>query len=378
MMKQEKLRAFKKRRAIRKNWIKKNLIVGFLSLCLLTVAAFAVPQAVFGIQDSLLYGECVLGPQEDIDAAALSTNYESSLYQRLRNFAEAVEKGEAFYVDEKELKLTEEIVDILYSENIFLGPTSMLPLLVDTGLVPSALFEVIWTDIAASVRQYKQYVVYNDNYAQGVNFILWFFEFQNEEGMKLSLLMDAQDYTVYAVETDGNEMQHQGRRMYENYVQLWRPDLLWFMCCGYYHVFDMATAEKFMSVLHYTQQKTDSIYESEVIVSISSMEEAVLLTLSQIAPSAKRQPVPVPDTNGADVNVLWRDGMLYDYDDGEWFTTSDNGYELKLPYQNETINYCLRLFGDARLDAAGGYLFPDVQCGIYDLCQLIPEFRSYG
>lgn len=364
------------------HFFKKNLIAGFLALCLLVAAAFAVPQAVFGIQDSLLYGESVMRPQEDIDFTALSTNYESSLYQRMRNFAEAVERGESFYVDEKELILTEEVIGSL-EEGL---SNELISNLINVGLLSERVFESVWENRA--ILQYKQYVVYNDDYAQGVNFILWFLELEIEQDRKLSLLMDAQDYTIYAVKTAGNETVHNVKWVYRNYLQLWKPDLMWFTCCGYYQIFDSSIAEEYRSALIFLYsilEQTNSVYAENETSYFSEeaqrMEEAVLVYAEsagvepylQIVDASGHVPVPVRDTNGTDVNILWREGSLYDYDGGEWVKASDNAFEMKLPYQNASINYVMKTFGGVREEK--GYLFSDVQCGIYELCELIPEFR---
>lgn len=364
MMKSNKPHIIKKRRFFQKS------LIAVLTLCLLIIAALAVPQAVFGIQDSLLYGEIVLRPQEDIDFTALSTNYESSLYQRMRNFAEAVEKGESFYVDEKELILTEEVVDIL--DDAFAN--TLFFYLAEVGLISERVFGPVGENTEASILQYKQYVVYNDDYAQGVNFILWFLELEIEPDRKLSLLMDAQDYTVYAVKTAGNETVHQVKWVYSYYLQRWKPDLMWFTCCGYYQVFSRDIAESFKSALTYLYSRLEQanmnvIDEKSTEVMIVYAQTPYLL---QIMDSS--QYLPLQDTSGADVNILWRDGGLYDYDGREWVTAADNTFEMKLPYQNAAINYVVRTFGGVKEEKTG-FLFPDVQCGIYELCQLIPEFQ---
>lgn len=364
MKKSNKTRIIKKRISFQKS------LIAVLTLCLLITAALAVPQAVFGIQDSLLYGESVLRPQEDIDFTALSTNYESSLYQRMRNFAEAVEKGESFYVDEKDLILTEEVADIL--DDAFAN--TLFFYLAEMGLISERVFEPVGENTEASILQYKQYVVYNDDYAQGVNFILWFLELEIEPGRKLSLLMDAQDYTVYAVKTAGNETVYQVKWAYRYYLQGWKPDLMWFTCCGYYQIFERNITEYYKSALAYLysrleQMDVNNMDEKSTEVMLVYAEAPYLL---QIMDSSKY--LPVQDTNGADVNILWREGSLYDYDGGEWVTAADNTFEMKLPYQNAAINYVVRTFGGVKEEKTG-FLFPDVQCGIYELCQLIPEFQ---
>ncbi len=53
------------------------------------------------------------------------------------------------------------------------------------------------------MEQWKQYVIYSEDYAQGVNFILWYLKLYDTEGIGYELLMDAEYGNLYAVKSAG-------------------------------------------------------------------------------------------------------------------------------------------------------------------------------
>lgn len=108
------------------------------------------------------------------------------------NFAEGISAGENYYVAVQELEAGDEINNYLYSESGLYS--EMLQAFVDGGLLPYDF----WISTAV-VRQWKQYVIYSDNYAKGVNFILWYLDVESSGGVTLKLLVDAEDNTIYAV-----------------------------------------------------------------------------------------------------------------------------------------------------------------------------------
>ncbi|WP_460602040.1 hypothetical protein, partial [Escherichia coli] len=67
------------------------------------------------------------------------------------------------------------------------------------NLIPIEVWENYYT-----ITQWKQYVIYSDNYAKGVNFILWYIELEDLEGAKLKLLVDAEDNTLYGLKTENS------------------------------------------------------------------------------------------------------------------------------------------------------------------------------
>ncbi len=63
-------------------------IVSVSALIALVGVAFFSPGWVFGLQDGRQCRDTVLEERENTDVAVLSTNYETSFYQRMVNFAE--------------------------------------------------------------------------------------------------------------------------------------------------------------------------------------------------------------------------------------------------------------------------------------------------
>lgn len=165
---------------------------GIFALSALILSSLYLPQAFFAVQDTIQYKGISLMQQEQMDILSLSTGYEASLYRRLANFAEGRAGERRYYVDEQEKEVTEEIWDFLRSEE---GMNQNFIRIFMELIQPSPnyLREI------SQILQWKQYLIYSDDYAQGVNFILWFFELEAPEGYRTFVLMDAQDYTIYAV-----------------------------------------------------------------------------------------------------------------------------------------------------------------------------------
>lgn len=171
---------------------------GLSALAVLVIAAFFAPQVVFQAQDAIrCRGAVLVSEREKMGVEALNTSYEKSLPRRMDNFAEGLAGGRKFYVTEQEMEPTDYIIDYLHFDS---GPCSEVIFAFCTGgIIPYDFW-----DTSVSLRQWKQYVIYSDDYARGVNFILWYLEVEAETGTVLRLLTDAEDGTVYALQTDGS------------------------------------------------------------------------------------------------------------------------------------------------------------------------------
>jgi len=170
-----------------------------LVLVLLFVTVSFAPQVIFQIQDRLLCDKTELGQRESMDVETLGIQYEKSLSQRMQNFAEGLAAGEKFYVTSESLSLEEELYNFLSSD---LGLyQDVILILFDAGWINS---NFLYANPEVEVNQWKQYVIYSDDYAKGVNFILWYVELQNVQGTVLKLLVDAETGTFYALKTENS------------------------------------------------------------------------------------------------------------------------------------------------------------------------------
>lgn len=231
---------------------------GLLALAGLIAAAFFAPQIVFRMQDSILCRDKELGVRESTGFEALNTAYEKSLGRRLRNFAEGLAGGENYYVAVQELEVDDEIDVYVHSESALYS--AMIQALVEGGLFPYDF----WIS-SVMVRQWKQYVIYSDDYAKGVNFILWYVETELEGGAVLKLLADAEDGTVYAVKFEKSENVWMTDKMGEGYLRSYADNChvaleLWYFFASNFRTMAMEEAEEALEDL-----ASNITYETEVV-----------------------------------------------------------------------------------------------------------------
>lgn len=167
----------------------------FLSLLL---AALFVPQGIFALQDALRYREYGFGTASEQNITLLQDSYETSLYRRLERFAQEKSDGVPMYVTEQDLEPGEELEAVLKSDK-GLYQNGIL-LWVDAEYLPADM--VLGEFNGKMVTAWKQYVIYSENFAKGVNFIIWYIEMENPAGCVVKLLLDAQTGDVYGIRTD--------------------------------------------------------------------------------------------------------------------------------------------------------------------------------
>lgn len=168
------------------------------------LAALFVPQAIFWVQDDLLCRKTSLGQRESMGAEALSTVYEKSLAARMRNFAEGLAAGERFYVTSQSLTVNAELEKYLKSDRMLY--LNLAAKLAGADWMADHILAGLLT-----VAEWKQYVIYSDNYDKGVNFILWYIDLKNDvDGVGIRILADAEDGTIYALRTENAYWLSQG------------------------------------------------------------------------------------------------------------------------------------------------------------------------
>lgn len=160
-----------------------------LVLTALVGVAFFGPGWVFGFQDNIRCRDRVLEERENVNVAALSTNYEPSFYQRMVNFAEDP-AGTSYYVASEELTDYDKLQNSLDSDSGRIWP------LINMGLVTDQIF-------SCEITEWKQYVIYSDDYTKGVNFILWYIELTHpsETIGTYKLLVEANTGEIYGIKS---------------------------------------------------------------------------------------------------------------------------------------------------------------------------------
>ncbi len=315
-------------------------------IAVVVAAAISLPQIIFQVQDKLLCGGTTLGQRESMNVESLSTTYEISLGKRMQKFAEGLAENEKYYVTSQELTVDDTLTEYLYSEKGLYW--NVIIRFVEDYLLPPHLWD--GTGYGYFVSQWKQYVIYNDNYEEGVNFILWYIEMQDAEGAVLKLLADAEDNTVYGMKAEGSskEGSHFGYDYLRNAIRDGEGAMeAWTYLAIYYGAM--------------SDELTDTLSLAEkmgVDIKVASTEN---------------------DTTVVEVSAI--DSQLTHFDEGDMEIQLRKLFKYKLETKGRT---CFFLpFGNAELDAVVDIedqdfqkeiLFPNVTIGIRQIYELIPEF----
>ena len=310
-----------------------------LCLCGVVAAALFTPQMIFGVQDGILCGATVLSQRESTNAEALATAYEKSLAVRMRNYADALAEGESFYVTSQVLQQDESLERYLSSESGLY--TDMILKFIDAGLLP----DIIWNRVYPyRVNQWKQYVIYSDNYARGVNFILWYVEMVSDEGGEFKLLADAEDGTVYAVKAQGGSsyVYRQNEMLPEFLGQAYYSTELWELYVRYYEAWTQEETEEFIEMIEAAEQAGLGEVDHGVSDTVLETESGRLLEIA---------------------------GKVWYWLDG------DNRMMFRLPFGDNSLEIEMNL-GEMTLKQLPDYMYiyPDVTIGVRDIYEKIPEF----
>ena len=234
-------------------------------LTLLIALAFFTPQIIFQVQDMILCKDTSLSRQENVNVESLSTTYEKSLETRMTDYAEGLAGDDAFYVASQNLSINEELSAYFYSDSCIYG--NYISALIYAQLLPYDLWEMEY-----SVSQWKQYVIYSDNFTKGVNFILWYIELQDSAGRIFKILADAEDGTIYAIKTEGNPVFQEPELVDESYEQRYFMDEfgrsaveMWGFCALYYAAIDEETKNFYILMEELGWEEVSMISGSETM-----------------------------------------------------------------------------------------------------------------
>lgn len=334
----------------------------FSVLTLLIAAAFFAPQILFHVQDAILCRDTVLTQQESLNVEALSTTYEQSLEKRMQNYAEGLAEGDMFYVTSQSLVLTSEVREYVYSDRgLFSEAVNSFA---TVGLLPWYIFEADYT-----ILQWKQYVIYSDDFAKGVNFILWYVEMQDPNGVVVKFLGDAEDGTVYALRTESNRYSNAvvdgtvvaGER--KNYIDeiCWNeraPLEIWGTLAYQYKCLDESEMKDFyIMVDEYgwigggmnTMNNADAygyIEEDQDLAEREALMQEALAIHEEWEPLQKKI-------------RYYRDG--------------DYAIDFQMTYGEARLDILLEI-SDGEDEAVYVYGYPDIRIGIRQIYEMIPEF----
>lgn len=311
-------------------------IILYLVMLSLLLGAFLLPQVVFRIQDRILCRDITLGQRESMDVEALSISYEKSLAVRMTNFAEGLEGNDKFYVTSQELEISREITDFLHSESVL--SQNMIIALVEGGMLP---YE-IWND-DFEITQWKRYVIYSDDYAKGVNYILWYIEMQASDGSVFKLLVDAEDATIYGLRTENiYRLLTDGEQDYllENLTDSYVMTQLW----GFFTLYYEAMSEDSINLLY------------------NRMGEGGWLDINHFLDEEVR----AAGGNGAEIFGVSLENAGYEID-------AQNRSCFRVPYNNTFLEVLMKVEGP-EVQSSYRYRYRDLTMGVRQICEMIPEF----
>lgn len=310
-----------------------------LGVAALLVCAFYLPQLLFQARDNALCGDTVLGERESVDIL-IGDSYELSLYDRMRNYAEGLASGTSYYVSVQDMEVDEELYNLLYGnvDRIFQNP---LQIMIQGHLIPYSFLSDL------TIMQRKQYVIYSDDYARGVSFIIWYLELAGPDGEKLELLMDAETYTLYGIKAEkyglwGSD-ENIDWREYSLYADLERH----LQMVGFSDARDFW----FTMAIHYEAISISQVELIYVMIDAARVDKAMII-------------------QGEDEEQQEMLRQLAALSEGEW--RDENELVLSLPYGE----YLMELRMQMLVDPSQVYRYHDAYLGFDAICEMIPEFME--
>lgn len=170
-----------------------------LALVLLITLAFLSPEIAFNVQDGIRCQEVVSVTRERLDISSFNTGYETDLCRRLTRFAEGLAAGEQYYVTVQEMDLTSQTRILSDFDKIVQSGSFELYSAWDPWNLRLWLNNVLYD---AEVNCWKQCVIYGDDFAGGVNFILWYLEVNSGGNPVTRLLADGETGELYGFRID--------------------------------------------------------------------------------------------------------------------------------------------------------------------------------
>lgn len=343
-----------------------SYLIGGLVLVILLIAAFAVPKLILTIQDIVRSETMVLSAREKLDISAFSTSYERVLYKRMESYADGIGEGRMYYTAAQEIEDTSELEAFLVSSQTGMHQVGV-QFLVDMGFVPN--FFNAWTDIEGEVevKKWKKYVIYGDDFAEGVSFILRYIELEWGGTYKMKLLLDEESGAVYGIRWEDTNWSKASfkdvsivRREGFNEAEMW--SLLYVLALyvgGYNEILGeedlLALREAIAKRLWYVDEKQQIKYRNE----ISQVVEMLGYRLS-------------------DKGLQYIEGLM---SKANWWIEEDgNRLLFEIPYGENTLDFIIKSEHGACEDRWHVHTrfiyYRDMIMGFPDIYRMIPEFNQ--
>ena len=183
-----------------KKAIKIYILCG-IGMLLLIILAFFLPQGIWSIQDRYQVNNLEVEERSNIDITQMHSEYEKQMYERMNSLTlQDLGAVTVAAIDYEQTNDTE-----LYSllENIFtgewIGRLSEITLGVYSDVLTAAFFEV---------EDCKKYIVYGEDYQDGVALMMWYLDIYMEEyDTRVKLLVDSETESIYYIKVVSYEGQ---------------------------------------------------------------------------------------------------------------------------------------------------------------------------
>lgn len=352
---------------------------GAFGLLVVLLCAFFVPQILFRIRDGYLCRDVTYEEREKTDLSLLSSDYETSLFRRLQNFSDGLYRGRDYYVSVEELPVTEETYREIDWRKLadYNQGNYILPMLWEAGLLSRQDFsENIYEDVifieprnsTTAIHTWKQYVIYSDNYSEGVNFLIWYFELTIDDN-RMKLLVDAEDMTVYGVWAERTEPASNAAE--KDYIMYNRSSLQALLDSSGIDLTELCF------LIYYTYDCVDMADMDDWYDGVAEKDPADKSDKSDNSAAGGVQNSSAEE-DGRDSGRLTRDEVMQMYKDGRATDISWDGntFFIHLFPSVRSLDFSIQMTPAEADESEEVFWFPEIYCGIDDICRLIPEFAD--
>lgn len=179
----------------------------------LVTASFWLPELAMEAIDKQTESDYVFQSRSGIDYNAVSLEYEMELAKRLQSFAKGNESGNLYYVisadsgdgftSEEQERIYKGILDSDYYWHMLAIYDRF-----NSGELKNLGLNGMWmldlerlSSYSYDVLDSRYYVIYNGDVAGGETFLCWYLDLGSGDTMRLRLLVDAKDFSVYCMES---------------------------------------------------------------------------------------------------------------------------------------------------------------------------------
>lgn len=305
-------------------------------ICALGMAAVIVfslfgPQLAFDVQDYYRASDTEVKRRELPDVAKLNMGYEKDVHTRMNRFAQKNHYYTA--VIEYDSALDEETIDSLLrimSQEIFW-------IFLDGGLLPDIYTEVYDSDF--KLTELKKYIIYGDDFNDGVGLMAWYFDKTISDGIRIQCLADVETDTVYYLKVSTENIDKNAD--YSESMEVWKEsiyDLEWvdWEWSNYWNRY-------YETLLYQQVEEKGELYSHEINSEIKKKESMGLIDESDIEEMEETFTEYSVEADGESIIIT----LPLSYEDGQLH-----------------FRFCISSFAEN----------PNLTVGISEIRELIPEF----